>query len=72
LANGASSEIRANGSQEATGNTSGNAYSINIVFGVNAINNFEGNMQEILIYTADKTSDIDDMESNINTYFSVY
>ena len=72
LCNGASSEIRANGSQEATGNTSGNAYSINIVFGVNATNNFEGNMQEILIYTADKTSDIDDMESNINTYFSVY
>ena len=72
LANGASSEIRANGSQEATGNTSGNAYSINIVFGLNATNNFEGNMQEILIYTADKTSDIDDIESNINTYFSVY
>ena len=72
LANGASSEIRANGNQEATGNTSGNNYSINIVFGVNATNNFEGNMQEILIYTADKTSDIDDMESNINTYFSVY
>ena len=72
LANGASSEIRANGSQEATGNTSGNAYSINIVFGVSATNNFEGNMQEILIYTADKTSDIDDIESNINTYFSVY
>ena len=72
LANGASSEIRANGNQEATGNTSGNSYSINIVFGVNATNNFEGNMQEILIYTADKTSDIDDMESNINTYFSVY
>jgi len=73
LCNGASSEIRANGSQEATGNTSGSAYSINAVFGpFNSSSNMKGPMQEILIYTADKTSDIDDMESNINTYFSVY
>jgi len=73
LCNGASSEIRANGSQEATGNTSGNNYSINAVFGpFNSSSNMKGPMQEILIYTADKTSDIDDMESNINIYFSVY
>ena len=73
LCDGANSEIRANGSQEATGNTSGNNYSINSVFGpVNSTSNMRGNMQEVLIYTADKSSDIDDIESNINTYFSVY
>jgi hypothetical protein len=73
LCNGASSEIRANGSQEATGNTSGNNYSINAVFGpFNSSSNMRGPMQEILIYTADKTSDINNIESNINTYFSVY
>jgi hypothetical protein len=73
LCNGASSEIRANGSQEATGNTSGNNYSINAIFGdFNSSSNMRGNMQEILIYTADKTSDINNIESNINTYFSVY
>ena len=72
LANGASSEIRANGSQVATGNTSGNSYSINEVFGVNATSNFEGNMQEILIYTADKSTDIADIETDINTYYSIY
>jgi hypothetical protein len=72
LANSASSEIRANGSQVATGNTSGNAYSINEVFGVNATSNFEGNMQEILIYTADKTSDFSNIETDINTYYSIY
>jgi len=73
LCNGASSEIRVNGSQEATGNTSGNNYSINAVFGpFNSSSNMRGPMQEILIYTADKTSDINNIESNINTYFSVY
>ena len=72
LANGASSEIRANGLQVATGNTSGNAYSINEVFGVNGTTNFEGNMQEILIYTADKTSDFSNIETDINTYYSIY
>lgn len=72
LCNGASSYIRANGSEVKTGNTSGNNYSINRVFGDNASNNFRGNMQEFLIYTADKTSDIANIESNINTYFSVH
>ena len=73
LTNGASSYIRANGSELATGNTSGNSYSINAVFGpVNSTSNMRGNMQELIIYTADKSSDIADIESNINTYFSVY
>ena len=73
LCNGASSYIRANGSELATGNTSGNSYSINAIFGGhNSTSNMRGPMQEILIYTADKTSDIADIESNINTYFSVY
>ena len=72
LANGASSVLRANGSQIATGNTSGNSYSINQVFGVSATSNFYGNMQEILIYTADKTSDFSNIETDINTYYSIY
>ena len=41
LANGASSVLRANGSQMATGNTGGGSYSINHVFGVSATTNFE-------------------------------
>ena len=73
LCNGASSEIRANGSQEATGNTSGSTYSINAVFGpFNSSSNMKGPMQEILIYTADKSTDIADIETDINTYFSVH
>ncbi len=73
LCNGASSYIRANGSELATGNTSGNSYNMNAFFGGhNTTSNMRGNMQEILIYTADKSSDINNIESNINTYFSVY
>jgi hypothetical protein len=72
LCNGASSYIRANGSEVTTGNTSGNNYSINRVFGDNATNNFKGNMQEILIYTADKSTDIAAIETDINTYYSIY
>ena len=72
LANGASSVLRANGSQIATGNTGGGSYSINQVFGVSATTNFYGNMQEILIYTADKTSDFSNIETDINTYYSIY
>ena len=73
LCNGASSYIRANGSELATGDTSGNSYSMNAFFGGhNSTSNMRGPMQELLIYTADKTSDIADIESNINTYFSIY
>tara|TARA_R100001440_G_scaffold74657_1_gene100396 strand:+ start:374 stop:1300 length:927 start_codon:yes stop_codon:yes gene_type:complete len=73
LCNGASSTIRANGSQLATGNTSGNSYSINAVFGpFNSSSNMRGPMQEILIYTADKTTNIAAIESDINTYFTVH
>ena len=73
LTNGASSYIRANGSELATGNTSGNNYSINAVFGpVNSTSNMRGNMQEVLIYTADKSTDIAAIETDINTYYSIY
>lgn len=73
LANGANSTIRANGSQLATGNTSGNNYSINALFGGhNSTSNMRGNMQEMLIYTADKSTDISAIETDINTYFSVH
>ena len=73
LTNGASSYIRANGSELATGNTSGNSYFINSVFGpVNSTSNMRGNMQEVLIYTADKSTDIAAIETDINTYFSIY
>lgn len=73
LTNGASSYIRANGSELATGNTSGNNYSINAVFGpVNSTSNMQGNMQEALIYTADKSTDIAAIETDINTYYSIY
>ncbi len=73
LCNGASSYIRANGSELATGNTSGNSYSINAIFGgYNSSSNMKGPMQEILIYTADKSTDIADIETDINTYYSIY
>jgi len=73
VANGASSIIRANGSQLATGNTSGNNYEMNTVFGgYDTSSNMRGNMQELLIYSADKSADIADIETNINTYFSIY
>ena len=73
LCNGASSYIRANGSELATGNTSGNSYSMNAFFGGHAsTSNMRGPIQEILIYTADKSTDIADIETDINTYFSVH
>ncbi len=73
LCNGASSYIRANGSELATGNTSGNSYSINAIFGgFNTSSNMRGPMQEILIYTADKSTDIAAIETDINTYYSIY
>ncbi len=73
LCNGASSYIRANGSELATGNTSGSTYSINAVFGpFNSSSNMKGPMQEILIYTADKSTDIAAIETDINTYYSIY
>lgn len=73
VANGASSIIRANGSQLATGNTGGSSYYMSAVFGgEDSSSNMRGNMQEMLIYSADKSSDIANIETDINTYFSIY
>ena len=73
IANGASSIIRANGSQLATGDTSGNNYSMNAFFGgYDTSSNLRGNIHEILVYSSDKSSDIANIETDINTYYSIY
>ena len=75
LFNGSSSIMRADGSQQATGNTGSNTLSgLHIAQLTNYVgsSNSELKMQEILIWNSDQTSNFTGIETNINDYFSIF
>jgi hypothetical protein len=67
LFNGASSVGRINATQTATGNPGSNALS-----GIKIISKEGNKYQEFVVYGADQTSQFTPIESNINTYYSIY
>jgi len=75
LFNGSSSVMRADGAQQATGNVgSNNLTGLNIaqLAGYTGSSNGELKMQEIVLWNSDQTSNFTGIETNINTYFSIY
>jgi hypothetical protein len=75
LFNGSSSVMRADGSQQATGNVGTGALTgLNIAQLTNysGSSNSEVKMQEIVIWNSDQTSNFTGIESDINTYFSIF
>lgn len=70
LSSGASSVLRENGSQTASGNigsNEGTALSIS-----DAFYPWNGSISELILFQSDKTSDVATIESNINDYYSIY
>ena len=61
-----------NGAQIGTTVAAANSNTITSLSGEGAGYNFTGKMQEIIIYTSDKSSDKGGIESNINNFYSIY
>jgi hypothetical protein len=65
-------KLRVNSNEVISGDTGGfSSYSIYIGRGYLGLY-FLGDISELIIYTSDKTSDFNDIESNINTYYTIY
>jgi hypothetical protein len=65
-------KMRVNGAEVLSG-SAGNAGSYSNLIGKSYLGKvWYGNMSEIVIYTSDKTSDFNAIESNINTYYTIY
>ena len=72
LYNSTSSSIHRNGTQTATGNVGTQGLS-GLTFGARYSGNYwNGNAQELIIYNSDQSSNRTGIESNINTYYSIY
>lgn len=70
------SNLRADGANTGSGTLSINVYSDQYFeIGGNSINFgsfFDGKMQEVLIWNSDQSADLEDIENNINNYYSIY
>jgi hypothetical protein len=74
LFNGASSTYHLNGNSIASGNVGSNSadgITIGARYNVDG-NELNGNMQELIFWDSDKSSDRTGIESNINTFYSIY
>jgi hypothetical protein len=72
LYDGANSELANRGGTVATGNA-GNGFYFDFYIGSKLNSNFHsGTMQEIVIYSSDKSADRSDIETNINDFYSIY
>ncbi len=74
LLNGASSSLRIDGTEKTTGNPSTQGMT-GIVIGANhdTANNFwDGDIQELIIYNSNQTSNFTALETNINSYYSIF
>jgi hypothetical protein len=74
MANGASSTHRINGATWLNGNggTAGIGQNFTVGSAYNANLMLRGSVQEVVIYDADKTSDIVGIEANINDFYGIY
>jgi hypothetical protein len=73
LVDGVSSDMRINGVSVVQGDA-GNLPTDGLTLGArfNAIYHFNGRMQELIFYPSDKSSSNTGIETDINTYFSIY
>ena len=74
LINGASSDLRIDGTSKATGNTASQAMT-GIVIGANNVptsNFWDGDIQEIIIYNSNQSSTTTAVETNINSHYSIF
>ena len=74
LLNGASSSLRIDGTEKTTGNPSTQGMT-GIVIGANhdTANNFwDGDIQELIIYNSNETSNFTALETNINSHYSIF
>jgi len=74
LFDGGNSELFLNGLSVSTGNAGSNGLSDLVIGNKNDGTNFSiyGNMQELILYPSDQSSNRHKIESNINTYFDIY
>ncbi|MDB4558177.1 hypothetical protein N9Z89_00690 [Akkermansiaceae bacterium] len=52
--------------------TGTNQWRVGSAYGTGSTYNVKGYMQEVIIYPSDQTSNLTGIESNVNTYFSIY
>ena len=74
LMNGASSDLRIDGTSKTTANTASQAMT-GIVIGANhntAENFWDGDIQEIIIYNSNQSSTTTAVETNINSHYSIF
>jgi hypothetical protein len=74
LLNGASSSLRIDGTEKTTGNPSTQGMT-GIVIGANhdTANNFwDGDIQELIIYNSNQTSNFTALETNVNSHYSIF
>ena len=74
LYNGASSILRIDTTQKISDNAGANAMN-GMVIGANhdTISNFwDGDIQEVIVYNSDQTSNFDAIEGNINSHYSIF
>jgi hypothetical protein len=74
LYNGASSQIAVDGGTTTNGNTGTNSPS-GLVIGTGGIpvsSSLNGNLQEIILYNSNQSSNRSAIETNINTYYGIY
>ena len=74
LFNGAASRLRIDTTQKSTANAGANTMN-GIVIGANhdtAQNFWDGDIQEVIIFNSNQTSNFDALEGNINSYYSIF
>ena len=74
LFNGSASRLRIDTTQKSTANAGANSMN-GIVIGANhdTVQNFwDGDIQEIIIFNSNQTSNFDAIEGNINSYYSIF
>ena len=72
IANGSSSIVRKNGAEDASGNTGTNAFIAGVLGGQGSSNTNMPYMQEFVLWGANQSSNASGIETDTNTYFSIY
>ena len=73
LINGSSSILQTNNSTEYLGETGNGTWTDLYLSGRNGVSNFSAaKFQEIIVFSGNKSTDKNDIQSNINSYYSIY
>ncbi len=72
LANGSSSLVRIDGSQDVSGNAGTNAFDPAFIMGQTTGNTYIPKMQELIFWGANQSNDFTGIETSVNTHFGIY